>query len=245
MARRVPLLDVDPDLSEGLEGERRAAAQRGLVVRVERVDAGRWTPEANAFDAEGGLGLIVVEGMALRRVALGHRAAAELLGPGDVMRPWEDDGEHAAYPFEASFRILEPLTLAVIDHAVMVRLMLFPEIVTQLMARVMARSRRVIGHLVIAQLPSVDARLHVLFWHLAERFGRVRVEGVSVPLSLTHETLGMIVGAHRPAVTTALGQLVERGQVEPLAGGGWLLKGEPPETIAAPRRQSPSQRRDA
>ena len=40
--------------------------------------------------------------------SLGHRAAGELLAEGDVLRPWEDDGEHAAYPFAASFRVVEP-----------------------------------------------------------------------------------------------------------------------------------------
>jgi CRP-like cAMP-binding protein len=229
MAGRALLLDLDPDLAEGLDDEREALAHRHLVVRVEAIGAGTWTPAADAFGArDGGLGLIIVEGLALRRVALGHRAAAELLGAGEVMRPWEEDGEHAAYPFASSFRVLEPLSLVVLDAQVTQKLMYFPEIVNRLMGRLMARSRRVVGHLVIAQLTAVDARLHVLLWHLADRFGRVRPEGIVVPLRLTHETLGLIVGARRPSVTAALGRLAGRGLVEAMPEGGWLLSGEPP-----------------
>jgi CRP/FNR family transcriptional regulator, cyclic AMP receptor protein len=222
MARHVHLLDLDPDLAEDLDEEREALARRHLIVRFCRVEAGTWTPGADEFGVYGGLGLLITDGLALRRVSLGRRAAAELLGVGDVLRPWEDDGEHAAYP------VVEPLSVAVLDERVMLRLMHFPEIVSRLMGRIMTRSRRVVGHLVIAQLSSVDVRLHVALWHMADRFGRVRPDGVVVPLHLTHEMLGQIVGARRPSVTAAMGRLADRGLVEPQRGGGWLLKGEPP-----------------
>src|SRR5437763_1652555 len=126
----------------------------------------------------------------------------------------------------------EPLTLAVLDAPAMQRLMVFPEIVSHLMGRVMRRSRRVVGYLVIAQLTAVDTRLHVALWHMADRFGKVRPDGIVVPLSLTHEILGLIIGARRPSVTAAMGRLVQRELVEPLPEGGWLLKGDPPETIS-------------
>lgn len=229
MARLVHLLDLDPDLAQGMDSARERVARQHLLVRFERVDAGPWTPSADVFEAQGGLGLLLTDGLAVRRVSLGRRAAAELLGPGDVLRPWEDDGEHAAYPFSASFRVVEPLALAILDERVAGRLMHFPEIVGQLMGRVMARSRRVVGHLVIAQLTSMDARLHIALWHMADRFGRVRPDGVFVPLHLTHEVIGHIVGARRPSVTAALGRLTEQGLIEPQHNGGWLLKGDPPE----------------
>jgi hypothetical protein len=120
------------------------------------------------------------------------------------------------------------------------------------MARVMARSRRVVGHLVIAQLASVDERIHVALWHMADRFGRVGIDGVVMPLRLTHEILGRIVGARRPSVTAALGRLNERGLVEPRSAGGWLLSGDPPQRLErqsriatkrpAPARATPASR---
>ena len=238
MSRRARLLDLDPDLAERMDGRREQLARQHVIVRLERVEAGEWVPEANAFAALGGLGLLVVDGLAVRRVSLGHRAAAELLGPGDLMRPWEDDGEHAAYPFASAFRIVAALEVAVLDATVTQRLLHFPEVVDRLVGRVMARSRRVVGHLVIAQLTSVDTRLHVALWHMADRFGRVRPDGVLVPVNLTHEVLGLVVGARRPSVTAALGRLVDEGLVEVAPGQGWILHGDPPEGLGAvaPRR---------
>jgi CRP/FNR family cyclic AMP-dependent transcriptional regulator len=43
-----------------------------------------------------------------------------------------------------------------------------------------------------------------------------------------------MVGARRPSVTTALGQLIARGELERRADGGWVLRGSPPEPQHAP-----------
>ena len=42
-------------------------------------------------------------------------------------------------------------------------------------------------------------------------------------------TLAGMVGARRPSVTTALGQLSARGAIERRPDGGWILRGDPPE----------------
>jgi hypothetical protein len=39
-----------------------------------------------------------------------------------------------------------------------------------------------------------------------------------------------MVGARRPSVTTALGQLMARGEIERRSDGEWLLRGAAPET---------------
>ena len=64
---------------------------------------------------------------------------------------------------------------------------------------------------------------------LAERWGRVVPGGVLVSLRLSHRTLAGMVGARRPSVTTALGQLMARGEIERRADGEWILRGDPPE----------------
>jgi hypothetical protein len=84
----------------------------------------------------------------------------------------------------------------------------------------------------------VDDRLLALLWCLAERWGRVVPGGVAVNLRLPHRTLAGMVGARRPSVTTALGQLIARGPIERRPDGGWILLGAPPEE----RRDEPDDR---
>jgi CRP/FNR family cyclic AMP-dependent transcriptional regulator len=76
----------------------------------------------------------------------------------------------------------------------------------------------------------VDRRLLTLFWHLAERWGRVGTDGVVVPLALTHRMLGLLVGARRPTVSSALR---ERDELVRGLDGSWLLRGEPPAPALA------------
>src|SRR4029079_1402682 len=86
----------------------------------------------------------------------------------------------------------------------------------------------------IAHLTRVDDRLLALLWCLAERWGRVSSNCVVVSLRLPPRTLAGMVGARRPSVTTALGQLIARGEVERRPDGGWLLLGEPPHATQTP-----------
>jgi CRP-like cAMP-binding protein len=230
----VCLLDLDPDLGEWLDRSRLPLAHRQLMVRLAHVVVGQWRPEPDAFGAEGGVGLLLVEGFAIRRVQLAHRTAAELLGPGDLLRPWQDDGEHAHYPFSAGFRLLGDLTVAVLDANFLARCGAFPEVLGALFGRAMERSRSLAGNLAVAQLPSVEDRVLVELWHLADRFGRVRRDGVILPLRLSHEVLGALIGARRPSVTTALGRLAERELVI-AQHPGWLLVGDPPAALGPVR----------
>ncbi len=238
MPRGARLLDLDPGLADGLGNHEVQAAQRQLVVRVERIATGAHEMPRSIFGADRGIGLLIVGGLAVRRVALAHRAAAELLGPQDVMRPFQDDEEHSVHPFGASLRVLEALDVAVLDAAFTTRLAPFPTITGELVGRALARSRRSIGALVIAQLPSVDQRLLVTMWHFADRWGHVRTDGILLPLAVTHEILGLLVAARRPSVTAALGRLALRHAVVPQPEGGWLLRGDPPEELG-PRPRGP------
>jgi hypothetical protein len=107
--------------------------------------------------------------------------------------------------------------------------------------RTMRRSHSLAFHLALSNLKRVDLRLEVLFWYLSERWGRVGVDGVTVPLPLTHEMLAHLVTAKRPSVTTALGQLARHGSVSRRADGTWVLHGGPPAEfdlmpLAAARR---------
>jgi DNA-binding transcriptional MocR family regulator len=59
---------------------------------------------------------------------------------------------------------------------------------------------------------------------------------VLVPLRLPHRLLAHLVGARRPTVSTALGQLEEQGVLSRRGPEGLLLLGPPPTEIPLPRR---------
>ena len=79
-----------------------------------------------------------------------------------------------------------------------------------------------------------------LFWHLAERWGRMTAEGVVMPLTLSHRLLGELVGARRPTVSAALGELAHEGRLVRRRSGDWLLVDAPEQT---PERRVVSHRR--
>ncbi len=228
---RGSLARLDAGLVSDLGAERRAAAGRDLSVRVERLDVGPWRPGADEYGASGGIGLLIVEGFMVRRMQLAHRAAGEVLGPGDLLRPWQDDGEHTVYPFSAGWRVVKPMSIAVLDRGITIRLAPYPEITAALVGRAMARSRRACGQLVLAQFGTVRNRLLLALWHMADEWGRVRLEGPVLPICFTHEMLGLIIGARRPAVTTALRELAAQGQVIQ-DDDTFRLCGDPPEDLA-------------
>jgi CRP-like cAMP-binding protein len=61
--------------------------------------------------------------------------------------------------------------------------------------------------------PRADVRVDLLFWHLAERWGRVEPDGILLPLPLTHRLIGKLVGVERPSVSHALARLARSGLV--------------------------------
>src|SRR5205814_3835432 len=69
---------------------------------------------------------------------------------------------------------------------------------SMLLDRLNDRLERLATMKAIAQLNSVDRRLTALFWHLAERWGRVTPDGVVVPLVLSHRLLGDLIGGPPP-----------------------------------------------
>ena len=98
---------------------------------------------------------------------------------------------------------------------------------------------RLTGQLVICQLPRVDQRVLAIMWLLAESWGQVTPGGVRLPLALTHETLGAMVGARRPTVTLALRKLSQQGAIIHQESG-WLLLEPPPEPVPGAPQGAPA-----
>lgn len=224
----VQLLIEDPELTRGLDVPRAREAAQRLYARAVEVPRGRWQPESALRGGSVPIGLLVLEGLLVREATVGSHPCAELLGPGDVMRAWEDEESEELLPRSVDWSAATPARIAIIDQALAVRLAQWPEVFATLMDRAARRAERLVVMQAIAHLTRVDERLLALLWVLAERWGRVVPGGVLVSLRLPHRTLAAMVGARRPSVTTALGQLMARGEIDRRADGGWILRGRPP-----------------
>jgi CRP/FNR family cyclic AMP-dependent transcriptional regulator len=219
------VLREDPDLSEAIEPELRESALESCVARELRVGTGPWVDRR--FTSLGdGIGLLVLGGLILHRVEIGGRFGAELLGEGDVLRPWEAESE-STLPLKAFWSVLEPCRLAVLDERFTRQCANHQQLASRLFARTVQRSGNLAANMAIVHQARVDVRLHLLLWHLASRWGRVRTDGVMLPLRLTHAVLSDLVAARRPTVTSALSDLSRRRLLR-VVDDGWLLLGEAP-----------------
>lgn len=220
------LLVEDPEFGARIPAELQDQAISEVVAGVVRLRRGEWN--GTIPDSDGGVGALVLDGLLLRRVGIDARFGAELLGEGDLIKPWAPEGVVAG---EARWRVLRPVRLALLDAAATRRLSRYPELVEELVNRALARTRGLASNMAIAQQPGVDVRLQHLLWLLADRWGKVTPDGIRLPLNLTHAVLGEMVGARRPTVTTALSELARRDRVIPLEDGGWELHGDPPAGV--------------
>ena len=220
------LLRADPALAEVIPPERRQEAIDTCIAREVSIPVGRWHG-APLAELGGGMGMLVLDGLLIRRVGLGGRYGAELLGAGDLLQPWQRDDESPTLPLTTAWRVLDGCRLAILDRRFIDWLGAYPEVAGALVSRAIGRSRSLAVNIAIVHQARVDARVRMLLWYLAGRWGRVGPEGVTLPLRLTHAVLAELTAARRPTVTSALSQLAREDLVVS-TGAGWLLKGDPP-----------------
>jgi hypothetical protein len=231
----VSILDADPDLATGLPENELDGARRRAVAAVVEADPPDWdAQELDVKAQDGWLGLFIVDGLMVRRVAVGKRAACELFGPGDLLRPWDIDTEYDPLPITVDWLVLKPARLAVLDTSFAVRVSHWPSINSRIVGRVVQRARYLALTQAVMHLPRAHPRLLILFWLLAERWGTVGPDGVHVSLPLTHEVLGMLIGAQRPTVTIALQRLARAGLLRKEASDRWLLTNHAIERLGRP-----------
>jgi hypothetical protein len=230
----VSVLDHDVGLQELVPEDRLPQARQAAAAVTLRVQPGSWAAVEAADRARGGFGLLVIEGLLIRRVGVDGRFGAELLGPGDLLRPWQHDGEAPGgpLPFETAWRIVAPTRLAILDLRWAGRMAPWPQVGAELAGRALERSLRLVVSMAIVQQPRLEVRLWLLFWELADRYGRVHRDGVHLDLPLTHEVLSHLAAARRPSVSGALSRLAEEGKVR-REGRTWILAGQPPADLRA------------
>lgn len=227
----VSVLERDPDLGEDLGPEEFALARHQAIARVLRFPKGRWSAAQTAFDRAGALGLLIMDGLLVRKVTVGDRTCAELLGPGDVTQPWLRTGPDSSIGTEVNWQVAQPLSMALLDRGFTVRAARWPELSAAVARRLMLRVHWLSFHLAVCHMRRVDDRLLMVLWHFADRWGRVTPHGVQLDISLTHRLLALVVGARRPSVTASARELIDAGRIAPQPGSKWLLHGDPPAEL--------------
>lgn len=225
----VPVLRVDPDLARALEPQEAAQAQRAARARCVALAPGPWRPSP-VGPARGAIGLLLIDGLLCRSVCVGASCSSELLGEGDLLRPWADGGPQAI-PVRPEWTVLAPTRMAVLDFEFAHAIAPWPEIHGELVDRALRRSRSQAVLAATSHIKRVDVRLLALFWHMAERWGRVTPEGIVLRVRLTHARLASLVGAQRPSVTTALTRLTGRGLLRRTESGDFVLDPSAPDEL--------------
>ncbi len=226
-----PTADEDPDLLCGLDRSTTDLLRRRVVTPKLWVAAGPWTPPADLERSRTTLGLLVVDGLIIRSIHLNGRKCPELVGAGDLLRPWDHDHDDAV-AVSVSWKALERTTIAILDERFMAAVCRWPTIMSELLSRTVQRSRTLAFHLAIVHVRHAQTRLRMLLWHLVDRWGRVTPDGLHLPLALTHQTLADLACMRRPTASTALQHLCRAGELERHRDGTWLLKGERPSITA-------------
>ena len=220
----VDLLERDSELARLVEHAEQTAPADGLWASALKLDRGTWQPIGEPAGEH--LGYLVVDGLLGRRVVVPERGRSlELLGPGDLFRPWQEDSPSFS---RIVWTAIEPTQVAVLDHGFALRARSMPLLREALTDRALRRSRRIAVSAAIANTVGVEDRLLLLLWQLTELWGQKSDRGALLPYRLSHQSLADLVGARRPTVTLALRALADRKLLERGASGEWILLGDPP-----------------
>ena len=229
---RVRLLDVDPELGRWLTPGEVVQARPRSQVPVLSVPRGLWRPP-DCQSRANHLGFLLLDGLVSRDESLAGATSTELLGPGELMQPWTQPAIDQLVPRAVTWTALEGSHFAVLGPAFTAVTAHWPALRSALLERAMQRCCWLSTEHALCQISRVDVRLVVLFWHMAERWGRVTPGGGLLPLPLSHATLGHLVGARRPTVTLALSRLTVAGFITRRPDRRWVLHASAAQAQAA------------
>ena len=204
----------------------RQAATELIRIRTFRVPRGSWQPPE--LD-DGATGLLLLDGLMVRTLVLGRVSSSEVVGPTDIIRPWENDLLPSLVPGVTDWRVLEQARVGLLDTRTTELIGHWPELCAAIAGRLLRRSRS-LAYLMAAQhFIRVEDRLLATLWHLASMWGRVTRQGTVVPFRLTHEMLASIIGAQRPTTTTAIHSLERQGRLARDDRRHFVLLGDAPD----------------
>jgi CRP/FNR family transcriptional regulator, cyclic AMP receptor protein len=225
------LLDADTDLAQEFDLRMRVVARQVATVVVFEIPIGEHAPADWLAPDQGGLGLLVLDGVVAVEVQVGDRTATELTGAGDLLQAPAGRGDDLLEHMEC-WHVLVPARVAVLDADFAERVRPWPQFALALLRRAGKRAEDLDVQRAIACQPRLEVRLSLMLWHLAARWGKVELGGIRLSLPLTHRLLGQLVGAERPSVSHALSRLAEAELVTGRADE-WHLHGALEHHLAA------------
>ena len=140
--RHGPSAGGGPGARGALTGTRRTEAERELAVRTHRLSVGPWDVSRLSGASGDHVGLLVLDGVLSRELVVADHVSAELLGPSDLVRPWQGSTGTGLLPVEAVSSVLSSVTLAVLDRRFAAEAARYPEITAALFDRLGERSLR-------------------------------------------------------------------------------------------------------
>jgi hypothetical protein len=203
---------------------------------VDTVDPGQLDLES-LLAQHRAFGATVFDGLVMSSLRIGDQSGIHLLGPGDLLVPRNE--LWPTWLAELDFRTAAPVRLGLLGNDLLAAVYRWPRLLQGLYGAMGDQLQRLTVQLVICQLPRVEDRILAMLWLLADSWGHVTPGGVRVPLALTHETLGALVGARRPTVTLALRKLTDDGALV-AQDPGWLLVAPPPQPAEPTHRIVPA-----
>lgn len=136
----------DRDLLDAIPTAVRVRAVQECIAPVVRINRGRWNGDRPDL-GEDALGLLVLEGLLVRRVGIDGRFGAELLGDGDILRPWQGEDAQPTIPHTTGWPVIEPTRVAALDARVMQAFSRYPRLMGRLVGRALERSRKLAANM--------------------------------------------------------------------------------------------------
>ena len=102
----ISIVDADPDLADLLDEPELSRARRQALTRVRRLSPGDWGASRAIDPDKHHRGFLIIDGLLSRDVTVVGRDCVELLGAGDVLRPWRWDTEGSHVHAEVGWAVL-------------------------------------------------------------------------------------------------------------------------------------------
>jgi hypothetical protein len=219
----VHLLELDPELGEGVAADEWDSAHEACRGPLLRLPRGPWDASEVVGPRDDVVGLLIVEGLVCREITLGPHQMLELLGAGDVLVPPPPDDGAPRLTSDPRFTAATKTTIVVLAGSYIRAACRWPTLLAAVQRRLEAQREQVTLQGLIAHLPRADHRVLLTLWRLASRWGYVTPAGTRLPLPLTHGVLGQLSAARRPTTTLAVRTLESAGSILRLEDGSWVV----------------------